>query len=46
VQINPEEVASWRWISMDDLKKDIDQNPDLYTIRFKIIFDKYCELIS
>jgi len=45
-QINPEEVASWRWISMDDLKKDIDQNPDLYTVWFKIIFDKYCELIS
>jgi isopentenyl-diphosphate Delta-isomerase len=45
-QINPEEVASWRWISMDALKKDIDQNPDLYTVWFKIIFDKYCELIS
>jgi isopentenyl-diphosphate delta-isomerase len=45
-RINSEEVASWRWISMNDLKKDIDQNPDLYTVWFKIIFDKYCELIS
>ena len=45
-QINPDEVASWRWISMEDLKKDIGQNPDLYTVWFKIIFEKYCELIS
>ena len=45
-QINPEEVASWRWISMDDLKTDIDTHPELYTVWFKIIFHKYCELIS
>jgi isopentenyl-diphosphate delta-isomerase len=45
-QINPEEVASWRWISMDDLKTDIDTDPELYTVWFKIIFNKYCELIS
>jgi isopentenyl-diphosphate delta-isomerase len=45
-QINPDEVASWRWISMQDLKKHIGQNPDLYTVWFKIIFEKYCELIS
>ena len=44
--INPDEVAGWKWISMEDLKKDIDQNPDLYTVWFKIIFEKYCELIS
>ena len=31
---------------MDALKKDIDQSPDLYTVWFKIIFDKYCELIT
>ena len=45
-QINPEEVASWRWISMDDLKTDINTHPELYTVWFKIIFHKYCELIS
>ncbi|HBB48473.1 MAG TPA: isopentenyl-diphosphate delta-isomerase [Flavobacteriaceae bacterium] len=45
-QINPDEVASWRWISMKNLKKDIGQNPDLYTVWFKIIFEKYRELIS
>ena len=38
-QINPEEVASWRWISMDDLKTDIDTDPELYTVWFKIIFN-------
>ena len=45
-QINPEEVASWRWISMDDLKTDINTHPERYTVWFKIIFHKYCELIS
>ena len=45
-QINPEEVASWRWISMDDLKTDINTHPEIYTVWFKIIFHKYCELIS
>lgn len=44
--INPDEVAGWKWISMEELKIDIDQNPDLYTVWFKIIFEKYCELIS
>lgn len=45
-QINPEEVTSWRWISMDDLKTDINTHPEIYTVWFKIIFHKYCELIS
>ena len=45
-QINPEEVASWRWISMGELITDINTHPELYTVWFKIIFHKYCELIS
>ena len=41
--INIEEVDSWKWIAMDELKKDIVDNPDNYTVWFKIIFEKFAE---
>lgn len=34
--INHEEVASWKYISVEELIKDINQNPDSYTIWFRI----------
>jgi isopentenyl-diphosphate delta-isomerase len=39
--INSEEVASWKWMELEDVKKDIKTNPDIYTAWFKIIFDKF-----
>lgn len=39
--LNPEEVADWKWMSLEDLKEDMSKNPDIYTEWFKIIFDKY-----
>ncbi len=39
--INPEEVASWKWMSLEDVKTDIASNPEIYTPWFKIIFDKF-----
>jgi len=42
-KINPEEVDSWKWIAIDELKKDIAKNPDNYTVWFKIIFEKFAE---
>ncbi|HET7361410.1 MAG TPA: isopentenyl-diphosphate Delta-isomerase [Salinimicrobium sp.] len=44
--INPEEVADWKWISLEDLKKDMAHNPKNYTEWFKIIFEKYENHIS
>ena len=41
VNFNPEEVMDYKWIGMDELKKDIDFNPDKYTAWFKIIFKEY-----
>lgn len=38
--INPEEVESWKYESMPNIRKDIEQNPDLYTVWFKIAFDQ------
>jgi len=39
--INEEEVASWKWMPLEDVKSDIKVNPELYTAWFKIIFDKF-----
>lgn len=39
--INPEEVASWKWMSIEDVRIDILHNPQLYTVWFKIIFEKF-----
>jgi isopentenyl-diphosphate delta-isomerase len=40
-QINPEEVASWKWLSLEAIKEDILQAPERYTAWFKIIFKEF-----
>lgn len=40
-QINPDEVASWKWMAIDDVKSDMAANPGIYTVWFKIIFDEF-----
>jgi len=45
-KINPDEVASWKWMSLEDIKKDMNNHPEKYTAWFKIIFDKYYNFIS
>ena len=47
--INCEEVESWKWMTIEDIKDDMIQNPDIYTVWFKIIFDEfyhYLEAVS
>ncbi|MBF4985915.1 isopentenyl-diphosphate Delta-isomerase [Nonlabens mediterrranea] len=44
--INPDEVASFKWMTANDIKEDMIAQPDLYTAWFKIIFDKYYKHIS
>ncbi|TYB77240.1 isopentenyl-diphosphate Delta-isomerase [Bizionia myxarmorum] len=44
--INPEEVANWKWMSLEAVKTDIKTQPDLYTAWFKIIFEKFYEHIN
>lgn len=39
--INPDEVAAWKWMDIDEVRKDIQQNPDIYTAWFKIIFNEF-----
>jgi isopentenyl-diphosphate delta-isomerase len=44
--INPDEVAGWKWMSLDAVKNDILEHPEFYTEWFKIIFDKFYEHIN
>lgn len=43
--LNPEEAAAFKWMNLEDVKKDMEVNPQLYTAWFKIIFDKYYQTI-
>jgi isopentenyl-diphosphate delta-isomerase len=39
--INKLEVMDWKWVNLDFLKNDIIASSELYTIWFKIIFEKF-----
>ncbi|WP_417887443.1 isopentenyl-diphosphate Delta-isomerase [Zunongwangia sp.] len=43
---NLDEVNNWKWMNLEAVKNDIQENPKLYTEWFKIIFDKYYKHIS
>jgi isopentenyl-diphosphate delta-isomerase len=45
-QINEDEVASWKWMTLEEVKEDILVQPELYTAWFKIIFEKYYQTLS
>ncbi|MGS2727166.1 isopentenyl-diphosphate Delta-isomerase [Psychroserpens sp. BH13MA-6] len=44
--INPNEVEAWKWMSLEAVKSDMEQHPEIYTAWFKIIFDKFYEHIN
>jgi isopentenyl-diphosphate delta-isomerase len=41
ISYNTEEVNYYKWILLDELRKDIVDNPENYTEWFKIIMEKY-----
>ncbi len=44
-EVNSEEVASFKWMSLEAIKEDIELHPNLYTAWFKIIFkESYSKL--
>lgn len=45
-KINPDEVSDWKWMSLDNVKDDMQVHPELYTEWFKIIFDKFYQHIN
>ena len=44
--INSFEVDTWKWMSMEDIRNNINDQPHNYTAWFKIIFEKYYKYIS
>ena len=44
--INPDEVADWKWMTLEAVKEDIRAKPEIYTAWFKIIFDKFYNYIN
>lgn len=44
--LNPEEAEAWKWMGLDDVAKDMEDNPSIYTEWFKIIFEKYYQSIE
>ena len=39
--INPEEVASFKWMTLEAVKLDMEESPEMYTAWIKIIFEEY-----
>lgn len=39
--INPDEVASWEWMSIEEVQRDLVAHPEKYTEWFKIIFERF-----
>ncbi len=45
-QINPEEVAEWKWMKVEEVKQDVEDQPEIYTEWFKIIFDRFYQSLN
>ncbi len=37
---SPEEVDDWKWIDLEELREDVQENPDSYTYWLRICIDK------
>lgn len=44
--INSDEVANWKWMTLEAVKVDMEFQPEQYTAWFKIIFEKFYEHIN
>ena len=44
--INKEEVESYKWMTLEAVKKDIEDKPEIYTAWFKIIFKESYETLK
>lgn len=37
---NPDEVDDWKWMDIEKLKQDVEENPEHYTYWFKLVLDR------
>ncbi len=45
-KINKDEVKDFCWMTLENIKTDIDNNPKKYTVWFKIIFKEYLKQLN
>ncbi|OAZ05372.1 isopentenyl-diphosphate Delta-isomerase [Flavobacterium succinicans] len=45
-EINLEEVEDWKWMNIEEVKKDMLIHPEKYTVWFKIIFDEFYHFLE
>lgn len=45
-KINTEEVENWKWMTIEEVLKDMQLQPEIYTVWFKIIFDKFYHFLE
>ena len=45
-EINLEEVECFKWMKIEEVKTDMAEKPEIYTVWFRIIFEKYYSFIS
>ena len=45
-KINTEEVENWKWMTIEEVQKDMQLQPEIYTVWFKIIFDKFYHFLE
>ncbi len=38
---NAEEVDDWKWMNLEELKRDLEKNPDKYTYWLKTVIDRF-----
>lgn len=43
---NPEEADGWKWVDMDELRKDVQKNPEKYSPWFRIALDRVIEFLK
>lgn len=46
IKPNPKEVSDYRWISLENLEKDLKTNPDIYTPWFKFLYPEVLNCLS
>lgn len=45
-EINPEEVAAWKWMALAEVDRDLAEHPESYTAWFRIVFKRFYEHVQ
>ena len=44
--VDSEEVENWKWMGIEEIKRDVQLNPGIYTVWFKIIFEEFYHFLE